>query len=58
MRMLRQAQYHPMSLHAQIVTLVTALSHSMIDIPEDNISEFLSNLLKNFSKFMQKFGTH
>ena len=50
MRMLRQAQYHPMSLHAQIVTLVTALSHSMIDIPEDNISEFLSNLLKNFSE--------
>ena len=50
MRMLRQAQYHPMSLHEQVVTLVTALSHTMIDIPDDNIPEFLSGLLKNFSE--------
>lgn len=33
MRLLRQPQYHPMSQHDQVITLVSALHHVMQDVP-------------------------
>lgn len=45
MRLLRQAQYHPMKQHEQVITLVTALGHLMQDIPVQRIQECNQKLL-------------
>ena len=46
MRLLRQPQYHPMSQHDQVITLVSALHHVMQDVPLDDMSRFHTELIK------------
>ena len=48
MRILRQQQYHPFQLHEQVVLLVAALHHVMLDIPLDEIGRFRAGLLSYF----------
>jgi len=45
MRILRQAQYHPMAQHEQVITLVVALAHLMQDIPLEEINGVHRRLL-------------
>ena len=45
MRLLRQAQYHPLSQHQQVITLVAALNHVMQDIPPEQVKDFQEKLL-------------
>ena len=52
MRLLRQPQYHPMSQHDQVVTLVSALHHVMQDVPLDNMGRFHTELIKYAEKNM------
>ena len=46
MRLLRQPQYHPMSQHDQVITLVSALHHVMQDVPLDDMSRFHTGLIQ------------
>lgn len=46
MRLLRQPQYHPMSQHDQVITLVSALHHVMQDVPLGDMSRFHTELIK------------
>lgn len=46
MRLLRQPQYHPMSQHDQVITLVSALHHVMQDAPLDDMGRFHTELIK------------
>lgn len=52
MRLLRQPQYHPMSQHDQVITLVSALYHVMQDVPLDDIGRFHTELIKYAEKNM------
>ena len=52
MRLLRQPQYHPMSQHDQVITLVSALHHVMRDVPLDDMSRFHTELIKYAEKNM------
>ena len=52
MRLLRQPQYHPMSQHDQVITLVSALHHVMKDVPLDDIGHFHTELIKYAEKNM------
>ena len=45
MRLLRQEQYRPMCQSEQVAALVAALSHTMQDIPPDEIPAFRDRLL-------------
>ena len=46
MRLLRQPQYHPMSQHDQVITLVSALHHVMQDVLLDDMGRFHTELIK------------
>lgn len=52
MRLLRQPQYHPMSQHDQVITLVSALHHVMQDVPLDNMGRFHTELIQYAEKNM------
>ena len=52
MRLLRQPQYHPMSQHDQVITLVPALHHVMQDVPLDDMGRFHTELIKYAEKNM------
>lgn len=52
MRLLRQPQYHPMSQHDQVITLVSALHHVMQDVQLDNMGHFHTELIKYAEKNM------
>ena len=52
MRLLRQPQFHPMSQHDQVITLVSALHHVMQDVPLDDMSRFHTELIKYAEKNM------
>lgn len=45
MRLLRQMQYHPLSQHEQVITLIAALDHVMQNVPLKEIKEFQRQLL-------------
>ena len=45
MRLLRQAQNHPMKQYEQVITLVTALNHVMQDIPLADINRFRQEMI-------------
>lgn len=45
MRLLRQMQYHPMTQHEQVITLVSALDRVMQNVPLDKIKAFQGQLL-------------
>jgi len=48
MRMLRQNQYHPYQQHEQVIILIAALGHSMQDLTEGEVDEYLPLLLAHF----------
>ena len=52
MRLLRQPQGHPFSLHEQVIILVAATAHIMQDIPLEKILDFREGLIKYFSDEM------
>lgn len=52
MRLLRQPQYHPMSQHDQVITLVSALHHVMRDVPLDDMGRFHTELIQYAEKNM------
>ena len=52
MRLLRQPQYHPMSQHDQVITLVSALHHVMQDVPLDDTGRFHTELIQYAEKNM------
>lgn len=52
MRLLRQPQYHPMSQHDQVITLVSALHHVMQDVSLDDMGRFHTELIKYAEKDM------
>jgi F-type H+-transporting ATPase subunit alpha len=45
MRLLRQTQGNPYSLHEQVILLVTGTAHVLQDIPLDKIADFVHGLL-------------
>ena len=52
MRLLRQPQYHPMSQHDQVITLVSALHYVMQDVPLDDMGRFHTELIQYAEKNM------
>lgn len=50
MRMLRQPQYHPKKQHEQVITLVAALSHTMQNLPVDEVEDYLKALIDMFER--------
>ncbi len=50
MRMLRQPQYHPKKQHQQVILLVSALSHTMQDIPVEKVTDFTRDLIEMFER--------
>ncbi len=50
MRLLRQKQYHPLTQHEQVITLVAALAHTMQDIPPEEIGAVQQGMLGWFSQ--------
>ncbi len=50
MRMLRQPQYQPKKQHEQVIILVSALAHTMQNIPVDKVETFIKDLVDMFEK--------
>ena len=50
MRLLRQKQYHPLTQHEQVVTLVAALAHVLQDIPAEQINACQQEMLAWFGQ--------
>ena len=50
MRLLRQKQYHPLSQHEQVITLVAALNHVLENIPAEVISDAQHEMLAWFEE--------
>ena len=50
MRLLRQKQYHPLSQHEQVITLVAALNHVLENIPAEVISDAQHEMLTWFEE--------
>ncbi|MBO4360237.1 MAG: F0F1 ATP synthase subunit alpha [Eubacteriaceae bacterium] len=56
MRMLRQPQYHPYQQHEQVIILVSAMAHVMLDVNVEDIDEFLKGLLEKFQLEYPEIG--
>ena len=50
MRLLRQKQYHPLTQHEQVITLVAALNHTMESIPAEKINDAQHEMLAWFEE--------
>jgi F-type H+-transporting ATPase subunit alpha len=50
MRLLRQGQYQPYAQHSMVVLLLAALSHTMQDIPLDELPEYREKLLETIER--------
>ena len=50
MRLLRQKQYHPLTQHEQVITLVAALNHVLQDIPASQIGGAQQEMLAWFAE--------
>ena len=50
MRLLRQKQYHPLTQHEQVITLVAALNHVLEGIPAEKISNAQHEMLAWFEQ--------
>lgn len=48
MQLLRQEQSHPLQMYEQVILLVTATAHIMVDIPLSEIASFRDGLLSHF----------
>ena len=49
MHLLRQPQSHPFKLHEQVIILVAATAHVMVEVPLDDILNFRQALLEHFN---------
>ncbi|MBQ1421496.1 MAG: F0F1 ATP synthase subunit alpha [Firmicutes bacterium] len=56
MRMLRQSQYHPYSHHQQVIMLVSAMAHVMVDVELDDVQTFIKGLLEKFETEYPEIG--
>ena len=56
MRMLRQPQYHPWQQEEQVIMLVAAMAHTMVDIDIDEIPEYVRKLLALFEEENPEIG--
>ena len=50
MRLLRQAQYHPLAQHEQVILLTAALGHIMQELSPDQVGRFEARLLSDVSE--------
>ncbi len=50
MRLLRQEQYHPLTQHQQVITLVVAMNHLMQDVPVSKIKAFQQAMLNDLEE--------
>lgn len=50
MQMLKQEQFSPLSQHEQVITLVAFLSHSLVNVPREDVKDALSGLLAYFNE--------
>ena len=50
MQLLRQPQNHPLRQSEQVITLVAATAHTMVDIPIDELQAYRGKLLEHFRK--------
>ena len=56
MQMLIQPQYNPYSQHQMVVMLVSALSHAMQKIRQDDIHRFLTELTADFENMHEEIS--
>ncbi len=50
MQLLKQEQYHPMTQHQQVITLVAALGHTMQDVPPEKVNKLSRELVAYIEK--------
>ena len=56
MRMLRQPQYHPWQQEEQVIMLVSAMAHTMMNIDIDEIPTYVKKLLAVFEEEHPEIG--
>ena len=54
--MLRQPQYHPWQQEEQVIMLVSAMAHTMMDIDIDEIPTYVKKLLAVFEEEHPEIG--
>ena len=50
MRILRQKQYHPLSMHQQVIVLVCAMGHVLSKVAVKDVTDFRDGLLDHFEQ--------
>gem|GEM_PF-723459 len=50
MRILRQKQYHPLSMHQQVIVLVCAMGHVLSKVAVKDVTDFRDALLDHFEQ--------
>lgn len=50
MRILRQKQYHPLSMHQQVIVLVCAMGHVLLKVAVKDVTDFRDALLDHFEQ--------
>jgi len=50
MRILRQKQYHPLSMHQQVIVLVCAMGHVLSKVAVNDVTDFRDALLDHFEQ--------
>jgi len=50
MMLLRQPNSHPFKLHEQVIILIAAIGHVMVDIPVDKVLDFRDYMLNKFNQ--------
>ena len=50
MRILRQKQYHPLSMHQQVIVLVCAMGHVLSKVAVKDVTDFRDALLEHFEQ--------
>ena len=50
MRILRQKQYHPLSMHQQVIVMVCAMGHVLSKVAVKDVTDFRDALLDHFEQ--------
>lgn len=56
MELLKQPLYHPMSLHAKVITLCAATHREFLDLDKSKIKDFQNGLLEYFDRVHPEIG--
>jgi F-type H+-transporting ATPase subunit alpha len=56
MRMLRQPQYHPWKQEEQVIMLVSAMAHTMMNVEIEEIPTYVKGLLQVFEEEHPEIG--